>query len=208
MYSKQFLISSLFFILVTGCSPQISLFYNSSAFKPNMSTKTLTHFKLLNQKDDSIIPIAIIEAEDSKLGSATLKYLLIAPYINPLEVGSLKIGDVNVTMGVPLDKNQTDNLISVLESASDDWNKNYEDNEGISYEFNVTTEEMVYQVSENIIKYVPKVELVYQNNNRKPMVSILFGEEGSYRYLTISDKNKLNSFLTILKRNSLPDKKD
>lgn len=191
---KSFIVFTALIIL-EGCLPK-PIFYHSEASLPYFHHSTKTGFELIKDATaTNTFEFGVISAKDND----TLSYVLLAPSEN-LGGGVVNLVDCNLSRSIPLLPKQAKEFVKILNSSTEKWDNTYGTMDGISYEFSVAPENLIIQQSPNVFTWYSTMKFYFQNNEKGPLGTLLFGE-GSLQYLykftKLSELTDLTNMLNL-----------
>jgi len=180
-------------IILGGCAPK-PIIYHSEASLPYFDRSTKTNFELIkNDNSTHVFEFGVISAKDND----TLSYVLLAP-ANTGRAHVDDLVDANLSYSIPLLPKQVKEFVKILNSSSEKWSNKYSNMDGISYEFSVAPEHLIVQKSENVFTWYSTLKFYFQNNEKGPMGTLIFGEgllQYLYRIKNLSDVTDLTNLL-------------
>lgn len=186
------LLSFLLLLILSGCSIK-QFYYHSEANLPYFDRATKSAFTLIKKEDISAFKFGVISATDDD----TLSYVLISP--KEARVSSVKdLPDDKLDRAIPLKISQVKEFLEILNASSNKWDKKFDAENGISYEYMVAPEYKINRVSENVAEWIPMLRFYFQNNEEGSKISLIIGK-GKIRYLYESEQHsRLRDLIELL----------
>jgi hypothetical protein len=182
----------LFFLLIAGCSSQLS-YYTSSADKSQYSRSILTEAKLLKWPEDVRYSFGVAVATDRKTSDSSLSsYALFVPSGSSAK----EISDLKIAYASPMSEKELEYFAQELDKILRKWSNKSSSFEGMYYEFYSGPEDEIIN-SLDISAWYPSVKFEFQNTEKKLIGMLTLGPD-SYKYKYTFDEMKELAALQML----------
>lgn len=194
VYMRQLLIIFLLIISVS-CTSVLNI-YQSTSFVPNKVNDSFSDLTLIKWPKRNYLSIAVLAGIDSfKTNTSSYYYVCLAPS----RYGrATSIDDVILNLAVPLQPNEVKQLLTILSNAINKWDLPVTDTSAIVYDFKVTPDDKVLEITEDVNYIYPSFHFYFIRNDDDTDAFIRIGESPSIHTYIDLDKSTIINFHTTL----------
>lgn len=167
---------------------------NFTAKIPYYSIKGMIKTKVIQTENK--FPFGIIACIDDQFD----RFVVIADvHTSYYEDHITVINDLNLNMSSLIKYDKLNELIEIINSSLESWDKKQKETENLFFEFYIAPEHKIKRISKNIIYLEGTFKYVFQNSAKGSLFVMILGEKKPIRFES-TDIEKLQFFKKVLQK--------